>query len=64
MADNNRNPPQQQNDPARQAPGQQQQQGQPKPNEQGRNPGGQGDQAASAARSDQLKRDDDARRDR
>jgi hypothetical protein len=42
MADNNRNPQQQQNDPARQAPSQQQQQGQPRQDEHGRNPGGQG----------------------
>jgi hypothetical protein len=38
MADNNRNPQQQQNDPARQAPSQQQQQGQPRQDEQGRIP--------------------------
>jgi len=47
MADNNRNPQQQQNDPQRRAPGQQQQQGQPRQpgqNEQGRNPGGQANQ--------------------
>jgi hypothetical protein len=40
MADNNRNP-QQQNDQQRPAPGQQQRQGEPRQDEQGRNPGGQ-----------------------
>ncbi|EJL24994.1 hypothetical protein PMI01_04570 [Caulobacter sp. AP07] len=47
MGDKKRNPPQQQNDPQRQAPGQQHQQGdknRPMPSEPGRNPGGQADQ--------------------
>jgi hypothetical protein len=51
MADNDRKPEQQQNDPARQAPGQQHQQKDDKrPNEQGRNPGGQADPADKSPR--------------
>lgn len=56
MADNNRNPQQQQNNPQRQAPGQQQQQqGDKRQTEQGRDPGGQ-------ARPDDLNREDLERR--
>ena len=54
MADNDRNP-QQQNDQQRRAPGQQQQQGQPRQDgtrqdERGRNPGGQANQLDDSVR--------------
>ena len=53
MTDKNRDPQQQKNDPQRQAPGQQQQQAHPKPDEKGRNPGGQDNQ-----QNDNAKRGD------
>lgn len=64
MADNNRKPEQQQADPARPAPGQQQKQAQPKPEEAGHNPGGQADKSDRKDQTGQVKPDGGHRTDR
>ena len=54
MTENNRKPEQQQNAPSQKAPGQQNQQGQPKGDQPGWNPGGQADQGDPAHRADRA----------
>ncbi len=56
MADNNRNPQQQPNDPQRRAPDQQQRQGEARPNEQGREEQGRNYGGQANQQDDQVRR--------